>query len=195
LSARKNPPQRTCLACRTAADKQTMLRYVLSPSGEVLVDYRQKLPGRGAYTCCQLECVERAVQRKGFQRAFSNDALPVDSATLITTIHQTLEQRLVNLLGVARKAGRLLIGANQVEDALKHGKRLGLLVITVDASAATEKKLVARANNVEMIRLMDKMALGALCGKSQTSAVGLKVDDLTASILSEVTRFREFEVH
>ncbi|MBW6512688.1 MAG: DUF448 domain-containing protein [Desulfuromonadaceae bacterium] len=195
LSERQHPPQRMCLACRTSADKQTMLRYVLSPTRELVVDYRQKLPGRGAYTCCTAKCVAQAASRKGFQRAFRDAILTVDSVELQATIGRIIEQRLINLLGMARKAGRLLIGANQVDDALRHGKRLGLLIITVDASAATEKKLVARADKIAVLRLMEKVALGALCGKSQTSAVGLKSDDLTASILSEVTRFREFEVH
>jgi predicted RNA-binding protein YlxR (DUF448 family) len=38
--------------------------------GTVVVDPAARLPGRGAYTCRQRTCLERAVQRGGFARAF-----------------------------------------------------------------------------------------------------------------------------
>jgi predicted RNA-binding protein YlxR (DUF448 family) len=56
-------PQRSCVACRTTADKRELIRYVRTAEGEVLCDPTGGRPGRGAYLCGEERCFERA--RKG----------------------------------------------------------------------------------------------------------------------------------
>ena len=45
----KRKPQRTCLGCRTAKDKNELIRIVRSPEGTVSCDLTGKANGRGAY--------------------------------------------------------------------------------------------------------------------------------------------------
>ena len=45
----KHVPQRTCIACRTAAPKRSFVRVVRLPSGEVVIDQTGKKSGRGVY--------------------------------------------------------------------------------------------------------------------------------------------------
>ena len=54
-------PQRSCLACRETRDRDRLIRFVLSPQGEVVPDLDVKLPGRGAYTCVSAACLAAAV--------------------------------------------------------------------------------------------------------------------------------------
>lgn len=61
-------PVRTCLGCRSRADKSTLLR-VVAHEGEVVPDSSATLPGRGAWVHPTPECVEKAVARKAFGRA------------------------------------------------------------------------------------------------------------------------------
>jgi predicted RNA-binding protein YlxR (DUF448 family) len=43
-------PERTCVACRIKVPKGELIRFVAS-KGEILLDEKGILPGRGAYLC------------------------------------------------------------------------------------------------------------------------------------------------
>ena len=42
-----------------------------SPDGEVNLDFKGKMPGRGAYLCPNGECLKKAMKSKALERAFS----------------------------------------------------------------------------------------------------------------------------
>lgn len=50
--------QRKCMACNTKNDKYNFIRVVRLPNGEILIDKKGKLNGRGAYICKDLKCLE-----------------------------------------------------------------------------------------------------------------------------------------
>ena len=45
----KKIPMRQCLGCREMKPKMELIRVVRSPEGKVSLDFKGKLPGRGAY--------------------------------------------------------------------------------------------------------------------------------------------------
>ena len=55
--------------------KKELIRVVRSPEGAVSLDFRGKLPGRGAYVCPDPACLAKARKSKGLERAFET-ALP-----------------------------------------------------------------------------------------------------------------------
>jgi len=55
---------RTCVACRTEADKRELVRVVRDAEGDVHVDPTGKASGRGASVCAKVACFEAAVGRK-----------------------------------------------------------------------------------------------------------------------------------
>ncbi|MGW7351221.1 YlxR family protein [Streptomyces sp. Z26] len=62
-------PERTCVGCRERSAKRDLLRVVLIES-RCVPDLRGTLPGRGAYVHPAQTCVDLAVRRRAFQRAF-----------------------------------------------------------------------------------------------------------------------------
>ena len=56
----KSIPLRKCTGCQEMKDKRTLVRVVRSENGEFSVDFTGKKPGRGAYICPNLECLEKA---------------------------------------------------------------------------------------------------------------------------------------
>jgi predicted RNA-binding protein YlxR (DUF448 family) len=62
-------PERTCIGCRTAGAKSTLVRLVRSPDGVVRVDESGRAPGRGAYVHATAECVRRASRGGAIGRA------------------------------------------------------------------------------------------------------------------------------
>ena len=95
---------RTCIACRATEAQEILVRYVSAPDGSLLVDYQHKLPGRGSYTCLNKKCMTQAVQRKAFTRSLKNAQLDVDVEQLIDSLQQQVRARVLNLMGMARKA-------------------------------------------------------------------------------------------
>ncbi|MFE2281959.1 YlxR family protein [Streptomyces sp. NPDC059454] len=62
-------PERTCVGCRERAVKSELLRTV-AVEGECVPDPRGTLPGRGAYVHLVPVCLDQAVRRRAFPRAF-----------------------------------------------------------------------------------------------------------------------------
>ena len=57
----KNIPQRTCSVCRAQKNKNELLRIVKNKENIMKVDETGKQPGRGAYICYDMECLEKAL--------------------------------------------------------------------------------------------------------------------------------------
>ncbi|MDR2619650.1 MAG: YlxR family protein [Propionibacteriaceae bacterium] len=60
--------ERTCIGCRRRGARSELVRYV-AVSGELRLDERKRLPGRGAWLHDDPQCRELAVKRRAFQRA------------------------------------------------------------------------------------------------------------------------------
>lgn len=67
----KKIPMRQCVGCREMKPKKELIRVVRSPEGQVSLDFRGKLPGRGAYVCPDPVCLAKARKSKALERAFS----------------------------------------------------------------------------------------------------------------------------
>ena len=69
-------PQRQCVGCREMKDKKELLRVVRTPEGDIQLDGRGKVSGRGAYICHDPQCLKKAIRSKALERAFSTQIPP-----------------------------------------------------------------------------------------------------------------------
>ncbi|MCR3758546.1 RNase P modulator RnpM [Clostridium felsineum] len=65
---KKKIPQRMCTGCMEMKPKKELIRIVKNKEGEVSVDTSGKKPGRGAYICKSVECLEKAVKQKRLEK-------------------------------------------------------------------------------------------------------------------------------
>lgn len=70
-------PMRKCTGCGVMADKKTLIRVILTPEEEVVLDRTGKKNGRGAYICNNIECLKKAVKSKGLEKSLKH-AVPAD---------------------------------------------------------------------------------------------------------------------
>ena len=95
-------PRRTCVGCRTTRAKPELRRFVVTPAG-VTADPTQTLPGRGAYVCPDIRCVERLDRTNGQQL---RRALPdADTQTTTAAIHEMLARLEAESTGRVSAAG------------------------------------------------------------------------------------------
>jgi len=64
----KKIPQRSCVVCRTKKDKNELLRIVRNQTNEINIDESGKMPGKGAYICDSIECLEKGIKSKALKR-------------------------------------------------------------------------------------------------------------------------------
>ncbi|MFK5925402.1 MAG: DUF448 domain-containing protein [Desulfuromusa sp.] len=186
-------PQRTCIACRRTQDKKQLVRYVVAPDGMVLVDYRQRLPGRGVYTCISAECLLAAVKKNAFQRGFKRQCREVDATELMQQLTIAIEQKITSLIGMSRKSRQFIAGSNAVVDALKKGASLALIVMAKDISDSIRRKieLLALKKNIYTVQLYDKHQIGQMLGKEERSVMAVQTGLLADSLLNELHMYRQ----
>jgi len=182
---------RTCISCRATEEQEVLVRYVSAPDGSLLVDYQHKLPGRGSYTCLSKKCMTQAVQRKAFTRSLKNAQLNVDVEQLISSLQQQVTARVLNLMGMARKANLLSSGSQLVLSSLKNPRDIAWVLMARDITQGVGSKVrerTARAN-VPLIECFDKAAIGQALGLSERSVIAVMKSPLAQTLNQELQRY------
>lgn len=87
---RKHVPMRSCISCRKAYPKRSLVRIVFSEQG-LVVDPSGKQAGRGAYLCRDRACWERVLASNDLlSRALHETVLDQDKAALWVYLEQDL---------------------------------------------------------------------------------------------------------
>ena len=64
----KKIPQRMCTGCGEIKNKRDLIRVVKNKEGEISIDLVGKKPGRGAYICKDVECLNKAIKTKRLEK-------------------------------------------------------------------------------------------------------------------------------
>ena len=65
---------RMCIVCRTRRPQRELIRIARMPGGNLRADTgRCRAPGRGAYLCADVRCLEHALKRQSFRRALGGE--------------------------------------------------------------------------------------------------------------------------
>jgi predicted RNA-binding protein YlxR (DUF448 family) len=93
------------------------LRFVVAPDGALVHDITGKLPGRGMYLALDKNLLTEAIERKSFSRS-SKRAVYV-SEGFESLVESQLEERVLQALSLARKAGQALCGFDKCMEATR----------------------------------------------------------------------------
>jgi uncharacterized protein len=122
--------------------EERLVRFVAGPDGMVVPDVARKLPGRGLWVAATREAVETAARKGGFSRsAKAKLAAPPDLADQVENL---LKSRLLSGLGLARRAGDLILGFEKAEGAIESG-RTAWMVEASDGAQDGRRKLLQSA--------------------------------------------------
>jgi predicted RNA-binding protein YlxR (DUF448 family) len=154
-------PLRRCLVTRESHARETMLRFVVGPDAELVFDAPATLPGRGMWLSASGVVVEQALKRAVFPRAAKTQLrIPPDLRGLVETL---LRNRLVELLGLARRSGNAIAGFEKGREWLASGKA-GLIVQAVDGSPE-ERARFAGNKKTPVAAVLSAAALGRIFGR------------------------------
>ena len=135
--ARKAAPERRCIVTRETAPRNGLIRFVISPDGEVVPDLGERLPGRGLWLTARGGIVRRACAENSFSRAARRSVhVPADLPERIAAL---LDRRCLDVVGLARRAGEAVAGFEKVREAARGGDIAVLLEASDGASDGREK--------------------------------------------------------
>ncbi|MEI5680067.1 MULTISPECIES: RNA-binding protein [unclassified Mesorhizobium] len=129
---------RTCIVTRKTAEPDELIRFVVGPDSAVVPDLKRNLPGRGCWVTGDRLHVDKAAAKNSFARAFKKEVTV--SPDLGAMVDMLLAKSVLGVLGLARKAGAIALGATKVESAVRSGKAL-LVLHAVEASEDGLRKI------------------------------------------------------
>ena len=136
----RSATMRMCAVSREVRLVDELIRFVLSPQGEVVPDLKRKLPGRGLWITASRARVAEAVRRNQFSRGFKRDVRAAQN--LASDTETLLVRSTVEALAMAAKAGQVVAGFAKVEEALNGGQAKALIHAS-DGAADGIRKLDA----------------------------------------------------
>ncbi len=89
MTLKKKIPTRMCVGCHEMKSKKELVRIVKSQDGVISIDLTGKKPGRGAYICFNIDCLEKAKKGKKLERTFEK--------TIEPEIYARLKEELENI--------------------------------------------------------------------------------------------------
>jgi uncharacterized protein len=174
--------ERTCIVTRQAAAPDELIRFVVGPGSTLVPDLKRRLPGRGCWVTAERSHVDRAAEKKRFQRALKADLdVPPELGALVDTL---LARAALGALGLARKAGAVAMGAAKVESAVRTGKAAAVLH-AVEASEDGVRKiaqarravLLAEGPDIPAYKLFSEAELGLALGGTNVIHAALLAGD------------------
>lgn len=200
--------ERQCAMTRDRAKKEELLRLALDPNGRPFVDLLARAPGRGVYV--SPASLRDALKPKGLDRVFKGKAKKFSEEEIETMLRETadrLEARIVELVGLARRAGVLELGMDSVVRAqakravseangdgwagfARPGPRAGapIVVVARDASDRTVRRVEESLGSATLIRASTKEELGRLLGRDEVGVVSVHPSKLADRISAESKR-------
>jgi predicted RNA-binding protein YlxR (DUF448 family) len=182
-------PQRRCLVTRESGDACAMVRFVVSPAGEVVPDADGKLPGRGLWLRARRDIVDAAVARGVFEKA-ARAPLRV-SPDLAGTVEAALVRRCLALVGFARRAGAAVAGFEKVRALIAKG-RAGALIAASDGAPDGRAKLAALARDLPEVALFDGAELARVFGREIAVHAAIERGRIAEEFLREAARLSGF---
>jgi uncharacterized protein len=171
---------RRCLVTGEMLPKDELIRFVIGPDQTLVPDLAQNLPGRGLWVKAERAALDEAARKNPFAKAAKAQVkIPADLARQVAAL---LRRRCLDFLGLAKRAGVLVLGQKQVEAALKAGK-LDLLLLAEDAADDLSR--------ISALHLFGREEMGRALGYGQNVYVGLLRHALTGKLRLEITRLEK----
>lgn len=166
-NARDQEKERRCIVSGEIVPADRLIRFVADPDGKIVPDVAARLPGRGAWVTASRAAITEAVQKKLFARALK---VPVTAGDdLATRTEKSLVARILGDLGLARRAGNLVLGFDNVLRMLDSARPPALLIEAKDGAGDGKRKLYsaahARGLKPVVIESLDSAELGLALGR------------------------------
>ena len=179
-------PLRRCAVTRQQGIPAEMVRFVVSPTSVITPDLDGKLPGRGIWLSAKRDVIEQARTRGVFARAARCQVqVPED---LATQVEAGLHRRMIEALGLARRAGQSVSGFMKVRELITRQKA-AVIIHASDGSREELDRLMSGARDLPVIEALCVQDLAKVFGRERVVNVALVPGALASRLCCENERF------
>ena len=187
----RSATMRMCAVSREVRPIDELIRFVVSPQGEVIPDLKRKLPGRGLWISASRRTVAEAVRRHQFSRGFKRDVRA--AATLPADTEALLVRSATEALAMAAKAGQVISGFAKVEALLEQGKAEALIhasdgaadgIRKLDAIAGQRSRNIGESPLLAIVTVLTSAELDLALGRSNVIHAALLAGPASKTFLS-----------
>jgi hypothetical protein len=186
--------ERRCIVTGEVLAEARLLRFVVAPDGEIVPDVEAKLPGRGIWVRAERAAIEQALAKRLFGKAAKAQVRA--GADLGSNAEARLVERILAHLGLARRAGELLLGFDQVEEALRGANPPPLIIEAAEAAPDGRRKLQAAATVGGcvpfVIGALTNAELSLALGRANVVHAALKPGRIAERLIFEAMRLKGF---
>jgi len=186
-------PERRCIASGQSRPVTQLIRFVVGPDDRIVADVAGKLPGRGIWICAGRDLIARAVDKRLFARAAKQQVTA--DPDLPDQVEGLLVKSCLGLIGLARRAGDVVTGFDQVKAMLAAGEA-GAVLRASDAAQHGAKKIDAGLKRtdtaVPVIALFGRTELSLALGRENVVHAALRSGGLTSKFVAECVRLDGF---
>ncbi len=178
--------ERTCVVSRRKADPAELVRLVLSPEGVLHVDYRGRLPGRGAWVLPERATLEKLqATPKILNRALKT---PADTTGVLEKVQEANLLSLLDALSLSARSGALASGHDAALACLSSGTPCAVGLAS-DASPRVERRFFDAAGAVPIFRIpLDREQIGDRIGKGPRAVFAVASCAASKPLLRELRR-------
>ena len=182
--------ERRCLLTGLPEVRENLIRFVRAEDGTVYPDLFEKLDGRGIWvtnkkSILQLVLKKQLFNSKGFGKGTK---VPPD---LIDIVENGMKSHVLNLIGLANKAGLIIFGFDKIKDAAEKQK-ITLLFEASDGSLKEEDRLQFFLPDAFVSKLFTKEELGSKIGRDFCVHIAVLNGKMAESLKKEVLRLEAF---
>lgn len=188
---RSDGPERKCIATGEAQPKNGLIRFVVSPDGQVVPDILGKLPGRGLYVAADRGAIELAVRKKLFSRAAKAQVAVPEG--LVDEVEKQLVRRVIDLISLQRKSGKAVAGYEKVKGWLQ-SEEAEVLIQASDGSGRGKSKL-STPHYGHYIGWLTADELGLAFGRQTVIHGALASGGLTLRVVEEAQRLKGVRIN
>ena len=162
----QSAPQRKCIITGQIVEKAELIRFVVSPDGELVADTGNKLGGRGVWVSAVRETLEHALSGNRFSRHLQQAVYVKDD--FLENLDRRLAEQLIARLSMMRKAGVLVTGGGK----LRSQALLSGLLIADDASPRETQQLISHCQPDWIEKGIPSVWLGQISGSTSVAYGG-----------------------
>jgi hypothetical protein len=185
---------RRCIVSGEILSESRLIRFVVAPDGQVTPDVAAKLPGRGIWVGASPIALKAAISKNLFAKAAKANVTVAPD--LAARVEAQLVARIQADLGMARRAGLLLLGFDSVLRALQSDAPPALLLEAQDGAADGKRKIFAachaRGLKIQMVECLTSDELSVAVGRENVIHAALKSGRLQERLSLDTGRLSGF---
>ena len=173
-----------CIVTKKIYPSENMIRFVLFPDNKYTIDLSHEFQGKEFFVLASKSTLTRI-------RDFVGDIYEKEpqEENLVSRIDSIIVKRILGLIALARKSGKVILGYDKIQRLLLRNK-IELLLQAKDGSESRRGGLALPKNQKHRVYCLSQKELGIPFRKDNVSNIGFLKSSFTIPLIFDTARLR-----